>query len=526
MDLNWLFLFPMNGAAILFTAVAIMGGLVAYLYGPHWKVRKVPGPPTRPLIGHLHLMAKYGPDLFTLLAKKYGPIYRYHMGRQPLIIIADAELCREVGTRKAKEIPHRSIPSPITAAPIHQKGIFFSRDEQWSTMRSTVTSFFHTSSLSTMIPTMQSFIESATQIFDSHAQTQQDMDFSKFSIKLATDVVGQASFGVDFGLSKPHSTINTTKDGCDEATQFINQHIFNTTNLKMDLSGSLSIIIGLVLPILQEPCRQILKRIPGTMDWKLERGYRDLGGRLDRIVEKRMEEEKGRTSKDYLSVLLSGRERKQNYLTQEYISALAYEQLLTGSATVAFSMSSIIYLVAAHPHVEKKLLEEIDGFGPKDKTPTLEDLKDKFPYLEQVIHESMRYIPSSPLIARETATDVEIGGYLLPKGAWVWLCIGALLMDPKNFPEPEKFKPERFDPNCEEMKQRHPSAFLPFGIGSRTCTGKQFAQQEIKLTMIHLYRRYVFRHSSNMEYPLEFTYGLIRSFKNGVKVRVIKRNID
>ncbi|MED6122923.1 hypothetical protein PIB30_044444 [Stylosanthes scabra] len=511
-----------SSAAILFTVIAIIGGLLAYLYGPYWKVRKVPGPPTWPLIGHLHLMAKYGPDLFTLLAKKYGPIYRFHMGRQPLIIVAEAELCREVGTKKAKDIPHRSIPSPITAAPIHQRGIFFSRDEQWSTMRSTVTSFFHTSSLSTMIPTMQSFIESATQILDSHAQTKQEINFTNFALRLATDVIGQASFGVNFGLSKPHST---TKDGGDEASQFINQHIFNTTNLKMDLSGSLSIIIGLILPILQEPCKQILKRIPGTMDWKLERGNRDLSGRLDRIVEKRMED-KGRSSKDFLSAVLSGRERKQNYLTPEYISALAYEQLLAGSATTAFTMSSIIYLVAEHPHVEKKLLEEIDGFGPKDKTPTPEDLKDSFPYLEQVINESMRYFATSPLIARETANDVELGGYLLPKGTWVWLAVGALSKDPKNFPEPEKFKPERFNPNSDEMKGRHAGAFLPFGIGSRICIGKQYAQQEIKLTMIHLYRRYVFRHSPNMENPIEFDYGLILNFKNGVKVHVIKRNID
>jgi len=54
------------------------------------------------------------------------------MGRQPLIIVADAELCKEVGIKKFKDIPNRSTPSPIKASPLHQKGLFFSRYSNWN----------------------------------------------------------------------------------------------------------------------------------------------------------------------------------------------------------------------------------------------------------------------------------------------------------------------------------------------------------------------------------------------------------
>ncbi|KAJ8638459.1 hypothetical protein MRB53_012726 [Persea americana] len=527
-SMTWILPLIRAPTATVFTLLALVAGFLGYFYAPYWGVRKVPGPPTVPLLGHLPLLAKHGPDVFRILANEYGPIFRFHMGRQPLVIVADPDLCRDVGIKKFKDVDNRSIPSPISATPLHQKGLFFTRGGRWSTMRNTIISLYQPSHLSNLIPVMQSFIESATlNLPNIH---EEDIDFSDLSLRLTTDIIGQAAFGADFGLSKQKPSNNSSEGsngvGDSEISGFIEQHIYATTSLKMDLSGSLSIILGLVVPILQEPLRQLFRWIPGMADRKMDQTNKSLSRRIDGIVAKRIRE-KDVESKDFLSSILNARDREtvsRDIFTYDYISALTYEHLLAGSSTTSFTLSSILYLVSCHPQVEKKLLEEIDDFGSHDLIPTAQDLEHKFPYLDQVIKEAMRFHTMSPLIARETSRQVEIGGYILPKGTWVWLATGVLAKDPKHFPEPETFRPERFDPTCEEEKKRHPYAHIPFGIGPRVCVGKRFALQEIKLSLIHLYRKFVFRHSPRMESPLEFDYGIVLNFKNGVKLQVVKRD--
>ncbi|XP_039142838.1 cytochrome P450 711A1-like isoform X2 [Dioscorea cayenensis subsp. rotundata] len=510
-------------SSYLYTLMAMaLGFFVFYLYVPYFAVRKVPGPPVLPFVGNLPLLAKHGPDLFSLLASKYGPIFRFHMGRQPLVVIADPELCKEVGIKKFKCMTNRSLPSAISGSPIHQKGLFSSRDARWSAMRNAIVSLYQPSHLASLIPTMQTYIKSLASHIASNSSTE-DINFSSLSLKLATDVIGQAAFGVDFGLLDKEN--GKQIDDQNEVTEFIKEHIYATTSLKMDLSGSFSIILGLLIPMLQAPCRRFLKMIPGTADRKIHQTNFKLNKRVDEIVVRRSKE-KMRGSKDFLSAILNANDKdkaSRQLFTPDYISGLTYEHLLAGSTTTSFTISSVLYLVSKHPEVEKKLIDEIDQFGPDHNTPNADDLQNKFPYLDQVIKESMRIHTTSPLIARLASQKVEIGGYILPKNTWVWMAPGVLHKDPKHFPEPDVFRPERFDPAGEEEKNRHAYAFFPFGIGPRVCIGQKFALQEIKLTIIHLYSQYIFKHSVKMESPVEFDYGIIVNFKHGVKLHAIKR---
>ncbi|WVZ79698.1 hypothetical protein U9M48_027250 [Paspalum notatum var. saurae] len=514
-----------------------------YFYAPSWGVRGVPGPPALPVVGHLPLLARHGPDVFCLLAKKYGPIFRFHLGRQPLVIVADPELCREVGVRQFKSIPNRSLPAPIAGSPLHQKGLFFTRDEQWSAMRNTIISLYQPSHLAGLLPTMQRCIERAADAIEAAAAQEHGkiVDFSDLSLKLATDVIGQAAFGVDFGL-----TAHGRGDG--EAAEFVREHVHSTTSLKMDLSAPLSVTLGLVAPALQGPARRLLRRVPGTADRSVARTNARLRRRVDDIVAARDRGRRrgGEGKRDFLSAVLDARDRSaalRELLTPDHVSALTYEHLLAGSATTAFTLSSAVYLVAGHPEVEAKLVGEIDRFGPRDSVPSADELQHRFPYLDQasatrqhasssddemnVIKEAMRFYTVSPLIARVTSQQVELGGYTLPKGTWLWMAPGVLSRDAASFPDPGAFRPERFDPACEEQRRRHPCAHIPFGVGPRACVGQRFALQEVKLSMVHLYQRFVFRRPPRMEEsPPELQLGIVLNFKNGIKLVAVERRAN
>lgn len=63
--------------AISVTVATLAAGVFAiYFYAPSWRVRRVPGPMAYPLIGHLPLLAKHGPAVFTVLRERFGPMYR------------------------------------------------------------------------------------------------------------------------------------------------------------------------------------------------------------------------------------------------------------------------------------------------------------------------------------------------------------------------------------------------------------------------------------------------------------------
>ncbi|CAL1289568.1 unnamed protein product [Larinioides sclopetarius] len=106
-----------------------------------------------------------------------------------------------------------------------------------------------------------------------------------------------------------------------------------------------------------------------------------------------------------------------------------------------------------------------------------------------------------------TEADCKLGdtGIIIPKGMVVFIPTYALHRDPKYFPEPEKFDPDRFLP--EERAKRDPYVYMPFGSGPRLCIGMRFALTQIKTCLACVLSSFRILKCPETKVPLEFHLG-------------------
>ena len=90
-----------------------------------------------------------------------------------------------------------------------------------------------------------------------------------------------------------------------------------------------------------------------------------------------------------------------------------------------------------------------------------------------------------------------LGGYTIPAGTSVGLLFYGMHHNPRVYPDPDHFKPERFLP--ENSAGRHPYAFVPFSAGPRNCIGQKYGMLEVKVVLANLLRH--FRFSVNESTP-------------------------
>jgi cytochrome P450 len=192
---------------------------------------------------------------------------------------------------------------------------------------------------------------------------------------------------------------------------------------------------------------------------------------------------------------------------------------LAGHETTSHALSWALYCLSQNPAAEQALHEEVDAvLGAEGRDPTYEDLE-RMPWGEQVISEAMRLYPPVYSIARAAHEDTEIGGYPVRAGSEVMLWVYMTHHDPRFFPEPEAFRPERF--TAEEEAKRPRLAYLPFGAGPRACIGKVFAMIEARLLLATIVRRWRLELAPGHRVAPRTRITLVPS--HGMRMRIVRR---
>jgi cytochrome P450 len=208
----------------------------------------------------------------------------------------------------------------------------------------------------------------------------------------------------------------------------------------------------------------------------------ELEARLREIVEKRRAQPEGR--RDALSGLLAARGEDGAALSDDRLVGLANELFMAGHDTTACTLTWTLFLLARHPRILSDLLDELDS-ALRGEAPTLAELE-QLPLLDAVVRESMRLLPATPFIFfRRTTKALRVGRYDLPPGAN--LVISPLITHhlPELFPEPLRFKPNRWS-----TAKPTPYEYLPFSAGPRTCLGASFSSITVRAILAILLQRF------------------------------------
>jgi len=187
------------------------------------------------------------------------------------------------------------------------------------------------------------------------------------------------------------------------------------------------------------------------------------------IAERRAAEDVAQRD-DVLSMLIAARHEDGSPMRDEEMRDELLTLLVAGHETTATSLSWAIERLARNPDKLERLRAEV--------------LEGREEYLTATIQETLRLRPVISIVLRKLTEAVEIGGYELPAGISVAPCVYLVHRNPEVYPEPQRFRPERF-------LERPPGTYtwIPFGGGVRRCLGASFAQFEMAVVLKELVKR-------------------------------------
>ncbi|XP_074084907.1 cytochrome P450 4V2 [Macrotis lagotis] len=489
-------------------ALTLLQMLAAYVR--KWQqMKSIPTVATAyPLLGHSLLMKSDSQEFFEQIvyySEEYRqePLLKLWLGPVPMVALYHADNV-EALLSSSKQIDKSCMYKFLE--PWLGLGLLTSTGSKWRSRRKMLTPTFHFTILEEFLDVMNEQANVLINKLEKHVDQEAFNCFLDITL-CALDIICETAMGKNIGAQA---------NGDSEYVR----SVFRMTDI---------IFRRIKMPWLWfDVCYLLFKE-----GWEHKRSLKILHDFTDKVIEERssqMKEYESQKDGDmkpkpikrqaFLDLLLNTKDEDGNSLSHQDIREEVDTFMFEGHDTTATTTNWVIYLLGSYPEVQRKVQNELDEvFGKSDRPVTMDDLK-KLKYLDCVIKESLRLFPSVPFFARTLNSDCFIGGHKVPKGTEAVVLPYSLHRDPKHFPDPEEFQPERFFP--ENAHGRHPYAYIPFSAGPRNCIGQRFAMMEEKTVISCMMRRFCVESIQKRE-ELGLVGEMILRPRNGIWIKLKRR---
>ena len=408
-----------------------------------------PGPTGTLIGGNISQFVPRRLEFLLELARDYGPVASFRLGHRRVFLVSEPELIEQVLVTDARHYIKHFGARAYKA--VLGNGLVTSEGEFWLRQRRLSQPTFLKARVLSYLPVMTEMTGRMLARWTPGAAVDVYSEFTALASAIALKTL--------FDLDDPGDRKRFT----------------DTVHLAVDLVQAQ---LGRVfhLPIW----------CPTPANLQLRRAVAD----LNRVVQQFIAAGRSRSQpgNDLLSRLLSAQHDDGTRMSDRQLRDEAMTLYLSAHETTALTLSWTWYLLSQHPHVEEKLVAEW-GRVLGGRFPTADDLSE-MPYTSAVIAEAMRVLPPVPMIGREAITDLALGGYRVKQGYTVLMSQWVNHRDPKYFPNPEQFRPERWE---DGLGKRIPKfAYYPFSGGQRACIGNTFALTEATVVLAAVGQRYRF----------------------------------
>ncbi|KAJ3656972.1 hypothetical protein Zmor_016009 [Zophobas morio] len=175
-------------------------------------------------------------------------------------------------------------------------------------------------------------------------------------------------------------------------------------------------------------------------------------------------------------------------ITREEILEETSFMMMAASETAAITINTVLTILGIYSDIQERVYQELVSVLPNMENSPIQEELNRLDYLESVVKEILRLVPTIPFIMRYADEDIKCDPYVFPAGSNLIVPLVLLHRDPEVWPDPEKFDPDRF--LHDEVGKRHRCSYIPFSFGARNCIGLKFGMMVVKVTVATILRNF------------------------------------